>query len=37
MLRTVAAVIIFLVGLYAGSCWQRGRGEGATTPSASSR
>ena len=37
MLRTVATVVIFLVGLYAGSCWQRGRGEGAPAPPASSR
>ena len=32
LLRTVGAVVIFLVGLYAGSCWQRGRGDGPTAP-----
>jgi hypothetical protein len=26
LLRTAAAIVIFLLGLYAGSCWERGRG-----------
>jgi serine/threonine protein kinase len=39
LLRAAAAVVIFLVGLYAGSCWERGRGpdSGSGSPPAAAR
>jgi hypothetical protein len=39
MLRAIGGVVLFILGLWAGSCWERGR-QGAihrTAPSAASR